>query len=64
MPWSRDDDDRDQGFNRPRGPKVCVTCRKIILRLDDLVKRRDETDRKELIYCSKCAPEVEDASNY
>jgi hypothetical protein len=37
MSWNDDRYDRFDGMDRPSGKaKVCVTCRKIILRKDDL----------------------------
>ncbi len=51
MPWSRDDD-RPQAFGHRRA-KVCRDCRKIILRTDDLVERRE--GGAVVVLCSDCA---------
>lgn len=59
MNWQPHEDDQPE---RPldvlarRRPKVCVACRKIILRKDDLCVLDGKT------YCAACLPPQEDAN--
>lgn len=57
--WREHNDDDRGTMDRSRRAKVCETCRKIILRFDDLVRVKDE-GYKLHTYCAKCAPRGED----